>query len=65
MGRHEHRRYQQSGRASSAAFVETEHRRLRQAMTWEQRRTVREVEQMKCEWGEPEVDGPGAAEPEG
>lgn len=57
--------YQRSGRASCAAFVESEHRRLRQAMTWEQRRTVREVEQMKFERGEPVVDGPAAAEPEG
>lgn len=57
--------YQQSGRASCAAFVESEHRGLRQAMTWEQRRTVREVEQMKCDWVEPEVDGLVAAEPEG
>jgi len=57
--------YQLSGRASCAACVESEQRRLRQAMTREQRRTVREVEQMKCEWGEPEVDAPAAAEAEG
>jgi hypothetical protein len=57
--------YQLSGRASRAACVESEQRRLRQAMTWEQRITVREVEQIRCEWGEPEVDAPAAAEPEG
>jgi len=57
--------YQLNGRASFKASVESEQRRFRQAMTWEQRRAVRDVEQTKREWAEPKVDAPAAFEPEG
>ena len=57
--------YQLSGRASYAASVESKQGRLQQAMTWEQRRAVRDAERIKRERGEPEIDASAVGESEG
>lgn len=53
---HEHlAQWLEDPRDKVQAFVRNERRRIEQSMAWEQRRAERDVEQMKRDWGEPEV----------